>query len=149
MFLGRGCFRKLRLFAMRHNTGRTLHGSTSAYAACRCRLTYILFCDGDHVPVPRVRTEPTAMESGGTDERDLIEDADMVVYYIQLGAGAWYVMRDGEPTARCLEVKRAIAVAMLLARGSRKQGEDAVFAGIATEPMDMTTERAPALDQVA
>lgn len=73
----------------------------------------------------------------------------MVVYYIQLGANAWYVMRDGEPTARCLEARRAIAVAMLLARSSRKQGEDAVFAGIVTEPIEMAIERVPALERVA
>ncbi|MGB8634976.1 MAG: hypothetical protein WCD66_09970 [Rhodanobacteraceae bacterium] len=58
----------------------------------------------------------------------------MATYYIQPASRGWYVMRDGEPTARFAKATQALEMAEMLAAKSAAQGEEAVFSGIVTEP---------------
>lgn len=59
----------------------------------------------------------------------------MISYYIQPGEGCWLVMRDGKPLARLKRAHLALALAELMAARSIEHGEEAVFTGIATEPL--------------
>ncbi|MGA7298151.1 MAG: hypothetical protein WBW92_11660 [Rhodanobacteraceae bacterium] len=59
----------------------------------------------------------------------------MISYYIQAGHRCWLVMRDGQPTAKFTSAKLALNMAEMLATRSLRHGEEAVFSGIATEPL--------------
>lgn len=67
----------------------------------------------------------------------------MIVYYIQPSMPWWYVMRDGEPTARHTNARHALALATLLAKRDRDQALDAEFLGIATERLVLAPAVAP------
>lgn len=59
----------------------------------------------------------------------------MISYYIQPGHRCWLVMRDGRPMAKVTRPHLALSLAELLAASSARQGEEAIFSGIATEPL--------------
>ncbi len=59
----------------------------------------------------------------------------MISYYIQPGDRCWLVMCDGKPMAKVSRPHLALNLAEMLTASSVRQGEDAVFSGIATEPL--------------
>jgi hypothetical protein len=73
----------------------------------------------------------------------------MVIYCIQPGGNAWYVLRDGKPTARHSNAQQALGIALLLTHRSRERGEEAVFAGIVTEPLEPEESRRLVLSKAA
>ena len=59
----------------------------------------------------------------------------MISYYIQPGHQCWLVMRDDEAMARTSSACLALQFAKMFASRSARHGEQAVFTGIATEPL--------------